>query len=130
MGGCKRGCNSSRCSCFHSCMPCSARCNCIGCRNTHNSGTCTKCLTSEAAPTHPLASVVTGHGDTPHGDHLDTNPTDSGQSSEGGSDLEGEDIIHTLPCDDIIADFDYLDDTDLINHSLLTLYRPSLNCLQ
>ena len=75
---------------------------------------CTKCLTSEAAPTPPLVTIVTGHGDTPHGDQLDTNPTDSGQSSEGDSDLEGEDIIHTLPCDDIIADFDYFDDTDLI----------------
>ena len=47
--------------------------------NTYNTGTCAKCLSSEAAPTPTVVTI-------PHGDQLDTNPTDSGQNNE-------EDII-------------------------------------
>ena len=41
---CSTGCSSGRCSCFKKCSPCTAKCRCKQCKNSHNHGeACFKC---------------------------------------------------------------------------------------
>ena len=97
---CKKSGCTGRCSCFLSCLPCSAKCTCIDCQNPHNvDSNCGKCAQSASTTAttttpgvskdhRPSANANTNH--EPTMDEVEEGQNDSTDFEEDDTE-EGED---------------------------------------